>query len=284
MLCINGIMPPAPAPPTPLSDEVKADIRRIYSLAYAPGMDKFLETRWFSERGVDQLMTHSILCDQFAMLRHRFTMPPQDPQYGQHMAVTTSLEAIVVWSMLAMCRKVAATKDESGNVGEEDVREGVLEAAKRLEIFEALITGQYMSVESSPKAPDAKPNGPALQGQLKSREYDFWHNVHTFLTRRDETPESAQVINEGLTACRNLLERRENRDVIYSIMVARHYGPKVPGFPDRMKQPETNDEKDVDAKLAVAKRLLEDEASGRGTNQVVQRLCGVAVRSWFVGR
>ena len=258
---------------------MKEEIQKIYKMAYASGMDKFFETRWFSERAISQLMENSVLCDQFAMLTQRFAMNPHDPAYPVQLQVTQSLEAMVVWSMLGLCRKVANTKDAAGNVNEDDVKEGVLEAAKRLEIFQALILGKYMSPESAPKGPETTQNGTGLEGQMKSRGYEFWHLVHRFLIRREDSGESPQV-EEVLSSCRSLLESREPRDVIYSIMVARHYGPQVPGFPNHMKQPKTSDEINIDSKLAVAKKLLEDEAGGRGTNQVVQRLCGMAVRSW----
>lgn len=249
-------------------------------MAYASGMDKFLETRWFSERGLQNLLANSVLCDQFAMLIHRFAMNQQDPAYAVQLQVTQSLEAMVVWSMLGMCRKVALTKNESGGIDPQDVAAGVLEASKRLQEFEALITGDHVSLGSAQQESEVKANGSALEGQLKSREIEFWSLVHTFLTVREDSPTAMKDINANLTSCRNLLENRENRDVLYSIMVARFFGPKLPGFPNQMKQPETNDESDISAKLTVAKRFLEDEAGGRGTNQVVQRLSGVAVRSW----
>ncbi|KAL9130972.1 MAG: hypothetical protein Q9217_000961 [Psora testacea] len=279
LLCINGISPPPPAPPSILTEDTRREIRHIYNTAYAPGMDKFLETRWFTDRGAKHLMANSVLCDQFALLIHRYAMNPQDPNYYVHLGITQSLEAMVVWSMLGMCRKVA----KDGQVAEEELKEGVLDAAKRLEIFEALVTGEYMDLDSAPKEVEAKSTGTPLQGQLKTREYEFWRLVHTFLTLRDDEASTAKAIDDTLSACRGLLESRENRDVIYSIMIVRHIGARVAEFPN-LKQPETNDEKDANAKLAVAKKLVEDEASGKGTNQVVQRLCGVAARSWILKR
>ena len=242
-------------------------------------MDKFLETKWFTERGVKHLMANSVLCDQFALLIHRYAMNPQDPNYYAHLGITQSLEAMVVWSMLGMCRKVAKT----GEVAEDEVKEGVLDASNRLEIFESLVTGEYVNPKSAPKDPEIRSNGSVLQGQLKTREHEFWRSVHTFLTLRDDDASAANAIDVALSTCRGLLESRENRDVIYSIMIVRHIGARVAEFPN-LKQPETNDEKDANAKLAVAKRLVEDEASGKGTNQVVQRLCGVAARSWMLKR
>ncbi|KAG8533284.1 uncharacterized protein KY384_002067 [Bacidia gigantensis] len=285
LLCIDGVPPPPPAAPSILSDENRQELKTIYNTAYAPGMDKFLDTHWFSERGCDHLMANSVLCDQFTMLIHRYAMNSQDPVFSAQLAITKSLEAMVVWSMLCLCRKVAQTTTESGEVNEDEVKDGVVDAAKRLEIFEALITGDYRSDDSAPQGPDgSKPNGSALLGQLKSKEYEFWRSIHAFLTIKRENENSAEAIESTLATTRSLLENRENRDVIYSMMIARHLGGQVPGFPDSMQAPETNDEKDVHAKLAVARRLLEEESAGKGTNQVVLRLCGAACRSWSVKR
>ena len=226
------------------------------------------------------MLANSILCDQFANLVQRYAMNLQDPNYYVHLGITQSLEAMVVWSMLGMCRAIASKKDDSGHVNEEEVKEGVLDAAKRLEIFETLVTGRYMSGDSAPQASENKHNGTPLHGQLKSREQEFWRSAHTFLTIHDGDTDSARATDEALSTCRGLLENRENRDVIYSIMIVRHLGAHTSGFPNEIKQPETNDERDSHAKLAVAKKLVEDEAGGKGTNQVVQRLCGVAARSW----
>ncbi|KAL9634560.1 MAG: hypothetical protein Q9164_004023, partial [Protoblastenia rupestris] len=240
LLCINGISPPPPAPPSTLSEETTREVRQIYSTAYAPGMDKFLETRWFTERGANHLMANSVLCDQFALLIHRYAINPQDPNYYVHLGITQSLEAMVVWSMLGMCRKVA----KDGQVAEEEVKEGVLDASKRLEIFEALVTGEYMDPDAPPKEAEIRSNGTPLQGQLKNREYEFWRSVYTFLTLRDDEASTAKAIDDALSTCRGLLESRENRDVIYSIMIVRHVGARVAEFPN-LKQPETNDEKDA---------------------------------------
>ena len=42
------------------------------------------------------------------------------------------------------------------------------------------------------------------------------------------------------------------------------------------------DELDPKTKLRVARRFVESEANGKGTSQVVQRVCGMVVRGWTV--
>lgn len=286
LLCLRGYSPPPAAPPGPLPAATKDEIQKIWLAVYAPGIDKFLETRWFGMRGLAHLMENSRLCSQFAAVISRFTTQPDpaDPNNYHHYYVTQSLEATVIWSMMGLCRQVASkSNSENGEIDELDVKEGVHEAAKRLETFEILVTGEYLEVESAPPPSDAESNGTALDNQLKTRERKFWSLVHAFLTKHDDEASSAKEIDDTLAACRMLLDSRENRDVIYSIMIARHVGARMAEFPNNLQQPESNDEADNRNKLAVAKRFIEDQGV-RGTNQVVQRLCGMAVRSWTLKR
>lgn len=230
-------------------------------------------------------MANTRLCEQFATLIHRYNLNPHDPNWLHTYNVTQSLEATVVWAMMGMCREaVNAGKSDDGSVHEDDVKEGVLDAAKRLDIFEALVTGEYLDAESAPISPENKANGTVLQDQLKTREREFWSFVHTFLTIRDDEATAAKEIDDNITNCRGLLDSRENRDVIYSIMIARHLGARMTEFPDNLQQPRSNDEEDAKTKLYVAKDFIESESGGKGTNQVVQRLCGMAARSWSLKR
>ena len=230
-------------------------------------------------------MQNNRLCDQFSTLIHRYSFTPTDPNYYNVLAVTHSLEATVVWAMMGMCRQVAsAPNSTNGQVDELEVKDGVQDAAKRLELFESLVTGDYLDSQSAPPQLDTESNGTAFNNQLKSRENDFWRLVHTFLTIRDDEASAAKEIDDTLTSCRGLLDSKENRDVIYSVMIARHIGARMAEFPDNLEQPATNDEEESKNRLFVAKKFIEEESMGKGTNQVVQRLCGMAARSWQMRR
>lgn len=199
-------------------------------------------------------------------------------------AATQSLEASVVWSMMGLCRQVANTPiATNGQASHPDVNDDVKDASARLEVFEKLISGEYLDPEPVLKMENTT-NGTAFEEQLKYREREFWRLVNTFLTIRDDEASSAKEIDDTLGSCRSLLDSRENRDVIYSIAIARHVGQRMAEFPNNLQQPASNDEQDARTKLFVAKKFIEDEANGKGTNQVIQRLCGMAMRSWTVRR
>ena len=231
-------------------------------------------------------MENHLLSNQFAAVIARFTKPADSagPNQFFDFYTTQSLEATVIWAMMGMCRKVArAPTSESGEVDELDVKEGVYDAAKRLQAFEALVTGEYLEAESMPQKSESESNGTALDNQLKARERSFWNFVNTYLTLHDDEASSAKEIDDALTDCRGVLDSRENRDVIYSIMIARHVGARMAEFPNNMQQAESNDEAEDRNKLVVAKGFIENQGI-HGTNQVVQRLCGMAVRSWALKR
>ena len=58
----------------------------------------------------------------------------------------------------------------------------------------------------------------------------------------------------------------------------------MPEFPNNLPQPPDNEENAEKTKLHVAKTFIESEAGGKGTNQVIQRVCGMAIRSWTMPR
>jgi len=126
----------------------------------------------------------------------------------------------------------------------------------RLAVVEALLTGSTMSTMSN-----LDPASPASPPPIR-REFDFWRHLARFAAHADPA--------DALTQLRRLLDEREGRDVLYSIAIVRH-------FQDRATASLSEADR---VKLNVARKFVEDEAAGRGTTQVVQRLCGMAVRSW----
>ena len=284
LLALGGIPAPPPAPTFAIPPGTLDEIKKVYSAIYAPAIDKFLETRWFQVRGLSHLLHDGRLLAQYATLVARLGIAPTVPHYFQIIEATHSLEASVIWATMCLCRPVAnASNLPNGQINSLDASDGVHDASKRLEIFEHLVSGQYLTSESSPN-PESARNGTVFDEQLKFREREFWRLMNKFLTIRDDEACSAKDIDDTLAGCRNLLDSRENRDVIYSVAIARHLGQRMAEFPDNLQQPTSNDEQDARARLYVAKKFIEDEATGKGTNQVIQRLCGMAMRSWSLRR
>lgn len=202
----------------------------------------------------------------------------------QGLQTTRSLETKLVWSLLCLPRSPrAATNGVTGSTSQEEMLQ-LAEAQKRLDAIEALLL--HTTLERNPCLEIA------YSEQLQNNKYwevEFWRLLGHFVAYPDPRastgpPPAGTSPDETLQACRNILSMLENRDVLYSIMVCRLVGPRLPDFPDGVHQAMNNDDGDPRTKVFIAKKFLEDEAGGKGTNQVVQRLCDMAIRSWGTGK
>ncbi|KAB8258249.1 hypothetical protein BDV32DRAFT_126074 [Aspergillus pseudonomiae] len=279
LLALRGIPPPPPHPITAIQPNRLEEIKAVFLATYAPAIDKFFETRWFQEKALTHLLANAQLMAEYSALIEAFN--DQNLNDPNVIARLESFEASVVWSSMTLCRHVMNVSN--GSHGQDY---DLLAASKRLDVIEAMITGEHL--DSNPLAqfpPRETPtNPPCLSDQLAQRSLDFWSAVGHFLTLHDNEASSAKEIDDTLGRCRTLLDTFENRDVIYSIAIARHLGQRWADFPRSFPQPITTNEKDAGAKLYVAQKFLEQEAGGKGTTQVIKRICGMVVRSWFVSR
>ncbi|KAI9735246.1 MAG: hypothetical protein M1834_001836 [Cirrosporium novae-zelandiae] len=253
------------------------DITNLYVEFFAPGLDKFFETHWFRQRSLPLLVADTNLCERFAALLDRYKVP-LDQLPNEH-KITKSLETSILWSLMCLCRKRNETID---SMPEEERRghiaDGLLTVLPRLDIFQALLEGRYL--DENPLPPSEYPvTGSALDKKLKYHEMEFWRLMGQFLTLRDNEASSAKAIDDTLAECRKLLQSHENRDLLYSIAVVRHFGQRMNEFPNSMPHPTTNTEDDPVNKVIIAKKFIENETF-RGTNQVVSRIADMTVWSW----
>jgi white-opaque regulator 2 len=170
----------------------------------------------------------------------------------------------------------------------------VQDAARRIQVFETLITNQHLGpADSIPKPPSTPkvPGAPQLVAQLEDRKLNFWHALSKFTTIRvpeipalasDSPPSNSAMqtalneVENCLTEVRQVLDAFENRDILYSVAIVRHY--LRPGA-DRVPPPSSNDEADRGAKLSIARNFLAHEKHS-GTFQVAKVVAGMVVRSW----
>ena len=293
----SGHPPPPVSTASTLNSQEREDIKTLYASIYATGIDKFLETKWFGTRGTAHLLNNPLLCEKYKVLLSRFNITAASDYRGN--LVTQSLEAHVIWETMLLARQVSAsintTNDPNATV---EANEGVHEAAKHVEVFEALVTNQKLDPANSTSdtqalgSPATTPSGtpkPALEDQLQTRKRDFWRSTSEFCTLRDDSKPYAenpiQEIDKVLKDMRLLLDSRENRDIIYSIAITRHVGQqmaeKVAAEGSAAStEPVGNNEDDPRTKLTVARNFVHGEASGKGTTQVAQRVCGMALMAW----
>lgn len=271
LLDLGGARPPrdqeASSSPTLLEE-----IKHLYYSIYAPGLEGFLESKWYSVKGVGLLLANTDLLNSFGNLLQQFGKTAQNDQ--DEVLYTSSVEARVVWALATLVHGAAAlelknTRDYKAVPSGDDP----VEAHHRLNVFETLVTGRVAATN-----PLTQPI-PGSTDHHRLRELEFWHSLGKFVTLDYEDDSAAKAVDDCLATLRNLLDGRENRDVLYSIAVARGLGHRVSEYTE-LTQPLHLDESDIKSKLLVAKKFVSDEAGGAGTTNVIRRLCDLAARSW----
>lgn len=282
LIALDGVPPPPSTITHPLPPIAYEDVSLAYRRVYGPQIDKFLETQWFNNHGLNYVLQDTRLCERFATLVARFNISSQDPAYDQSKPGTESLEASVIWSVMSIARRVAGSTDPStGQISTEEGNGGVLDAAKRVEILENLLLGQHLDSEAPSNIENTR-NGAGLQVQLHEREREFWRLMHKFLTIHDDEASASHELDATLKDVRNFLDVKENRDVIYSVAVVRLHGGRE--NLENLSNQNNGEGNTQDKGLAMAKDFLQKQAAGKGTTQVVQRICGMAVRAWTLPR
>ncbi|KAJ5086661.1 hypothetical protein NUU61_007968 [Penicillium alfredii] len=278
LVALRGIAPPPHHHVGTLPPGRLEEIQAVFLATYAPAMDKFLEVRWYSEKALSVLMADSQLMADYSALIDAFN--EWNLQDGETVARLESFEASLIWRSMILCRKVPNA--ENGQHGEDW---NLLATWTRLNVIEALLTWNYLDENPLSQAVrmDAA-NPPNPPDQFMSRQLDFWDSLGEFLTLHDNEASSAKQIDDALSRCRQLLDTYENRDIIYSIAIARHLGQRWADFPNNLPKVGSTNEKEAGTKLFVAQKFLEEEAEGKGTTQIYKRVCCMAVRSWWIAR
>jgi white-opaque regulator 2 len=272
---IGGLSPPeVPAAPAPLDQNAMNEIRNMYINEFAPGLNSFFETRWYSSAGVEKLMTDSEMCQFMSELIKRYKAVGTGNDYTQE-TVCRVLETKAVWKLASMCRSHPPAANGANGIASLQNLE-LEELNKRLDIIEHLLTKS--TALSNPvnalRYPENLPE--EIQSALQ-----FWRIVGDFVSLKLDDNANGLKFDSILIDCRNNLNRLENRDVIYSILVTRHVGRRVPGFPDRIQATDPRaGESDDTNRVALAKEFIVSEASWKGTTHPIQRLCDMAIRSW----
>ncbi|KAJ5206061.1 hypothetical protein N7491_003319 [Penicillium cf. griseofulvum] len=278
LFSLRGIAPPPPNPVATLPPGRLEEIQAVFLATYAPAIDKLLEVRWYSENALSLLMADAQLMADYSALIIAFN--EWDLQDGETLARLESFEASIIWKSMSLCRQVP-----DGETGQQGRDWNLCVSCARLNVIEALLTWNHL--DSNPLSRELvmdAANPPNTPDQFQSRQLDFWDQVGEFLTLYDNEASSAKQIDDTLSRCRQLLDTYENRDIIYSISVARHLGQRWADFPNSLPKVGYTTEKEAGTRLFVAQKFLEEEAEGKGTTQVYKRVCCMAVRSWWVAR
>lgn len=260
-----------PKTESPPSKEKLEEIQGLYTEIYAPGLESFFESKWFTkDYAMNALLGSAPVLDTLAgFLSAVSNTNVNDTAAMNHSA---NLEFRVVWALTCLAYIPEAPINNFGDLPAED---DAVEIRNRVAVMDALLAGDYL--EHNPLQP------PAIRGDYhRIREFEFWYNLAEFmrvkeLPNADMTPQRDHILGK----LRAVLDGRENRDVLYSIAVMRAYGPNFP--PDfESTLPSHLDEGDPKSKLAVARKFIQDEAKVTGgTTNIVRRFSELAARAFI---
>lgn len=278
---LNDIQPQLPVRSTvdPSSPEAQEELEALYNYKYAHALDKFFETSWYSTRGFATLSRDSMLREFAVQCMEEMRSKPGPFGQTAPMPASASLEARLVWSLAVLPRK-----QHLYNANEPSSDSALLELLPRVDTIESLLTGRYLENSRTPSPPLAADNSPG-QSQ-KSSQQAFWYHLGKFASLRDDQGDihTLDQVATELTNMRMILNMLENRDVLYSIAVARHIGGRMPEWsPQTPQLPVSNDPNDDVNKLNVACRFVQSEDQS-GTSQVIQRICSMSLRAWNLQR
>ncbi|CZT16634.1 uncharacterized protein RCC_02469 [Ramularia collo-cygni] len=259
--------------PPPVTSTTQEQIGQFYKFNYAQGLDRLFETGWYSRQGPAYLNYHPVLQDFITQVIEQMSAKEDVDNNA-----IISLEARLVWQLACLPRH-AATYCTNG-----EMDPPLAELLPRVDSLECLMTGQFLDPNKVSPSPQAQtPSTPAQDSSAVNQKYNersFWHHLSKFVSYRDDQTSGLQGVNESLAVIRGILAMLENRDVLYSIAIARHIGGRLPSFdPQRHISASNNDVADDLNKLKVAHQFVENEEQ-RGTSQVIQRICSMSMRSW----
>lgn len=277
LIALGGAFPPSPS--SPPSPETIDEMTKLYYEVYVPGLTLFFETQWYD-----------IAKDRIATVLSAATLPNGQPLVSlfasfvdsiskihgtdpSNMVASGHLETCVIWALarlpLLPSLNTAHPPSASNTPGRDSN-----EACGRLRVFETLISGE--TLESNPLTPPAASMSPSQRSEL-----EFWFHLAQYLLHTHAPSSGSSTREHLLGLMRSLLDGRENRDVIYSIVVLREFTQRWDAGPNEQNVGAHLEESDPRSKLAVATRFIRDEAASTGgTTNVVRRLSDLAYRAF----
>ncbi len=259
------------------------DVRKMYRGIFAPAIDRFLETTWYTKKGLASLLADQELCARFAELLERSPKSIPRPEDAATLKIRQSLETDVIWSLMGLCRSAAgggaaektstvddATQEQGAELPAQD--DALVEALQRFDVVERLFSSLTAENGSIKTETETESNESA-----EIKDDNFWGLARQLVRLNGDDQSKAR--EDLLWKIRPLLDKREQRDIIYSIGIVRQLRSVIPGFPLQMAKPTSDDEKDPANRLLVARVFLERETVKAGTF-VCQRLCAMAVKTW----
>ena len=247
--------------PTDLTRDHVAEDFPIFFDFYAVGLQRFFETTWY-QTNRPKLEVASPLLHIWAAF-HRSMRP--DYPHSEH---TTRIEVQLVWELAT---RALATKPgrnvDAALVADDDA----IEIRNRVLVFDALMSGRHV-------AENMLLDPRVVEDPQKWRQFKFWFDLAEVLRIRPGSSQTAEQL-VGLDSLRQLLDGRENRDVLYSIVVLRVLGLTYRNCGVTVN--EYKNEGNLAHRWAIAHDLIRNEIKPTGgTTPVVRKFCEMAYQAF----
>ncbi|PSK37509.1 hypothetical protein B9Z65_2251 [Elsinoe australis] len=269
-----------PSAPPPSDAEI-VDIKALFTNQYAPALNTFFETTWYTEHGTVYILTRSSDVQFLAHCSRIFKSRPAST--SSEGTSIPSIETKLVWILATLARRAwEATQSADTQLAD---------LLHRLDVLEHLVIGAILPTNLVPPAPQSPKNPPPDAVPTQDfLSHSFWYHLGTFAAQDDCIPTYHQqsnanhLITTSMSSMRQILSVLENRDVLYSIAIARHIGGRLEKLDDgRTLVGRSSDPEEAMNKFGVAWRFLGDEEVV-GTTGVVRGLAGMGRRGVFRGR
>ncbi|PNS19850.1 Multidrug resistance regulator 1 [Sphaceloma murrayae] len=272
-LTVGPYKPSAPPP----SDQDIADIKALFMGQYASPLNVFLETTWYTDHGSAHLLIEPSDVHFYSQCVRIFKSRTESDLVISH------LEVRLVWRFALLPRLVWKATRSADTL--------MADLLHRLDVLEHLVTGAILPFNLIPPPPPAPINPPPNAVPTPDFiSHSFWHDLGTFASTNDTDstfhPNSSAVhqLHATMANMRQILSVLENRDVLYSIAIARHIGGRVEKLDEgRTLVGRGTDPEEPANKFGVAWRFLGDEEVG-GTTGVVRAVAGMGRRGVLQGR
>src|ERR1700761_1842259 len=202
---IAGTKVPSVPPIPPDSVPNLESIRKVYDIAFAPGLDRLLETgqsKWFANQGFPLLCADRT---QLGNMLAYLTLVSNHADTPLENATLASQEARVTWAMLELCIRP-----------EHDGGEEADKLALRCRSLGAILTGEPFSGPSASISDfvhqdeaEPEPKETAFAKQLAKRSEEFWRLVEA--AAATQSSPGTGLSAAALRQCRPFLDGMENR-------------------------------------------------------------------------
>lgn len=270
---INGFGTSAPALEPVLPDDIHQEVVKVYHEMYANGLSALFESNWFFFQDDGKMSfprTGNTAGHMAAFLKLIRNADIQDHAFMAHCSL---VELRLVWELAKLAGTAGPDKADNRMRVSLPPENDAIEVKNRFSVVDALLGGDFLPW--NPLAPAAEDSNPH-----REREFDFWYQLGEYLrwNADQDTSEEDNRRQETIDRMRWLLDGRENRDVLYSIVVLRHYTTRF-DMAEAMKAKYHLPEGESKNRVVVASKFISQQAQVTGgTTNVIRRICDVAAR------